>query len=221
MYGVMCLTGILSAIALSFLRAKKCGVEGEDVLYMGILSAIGIVVGGKILYLLIDIPVIIQYKNIIFASMDSLVAYLSGGFVFYGGLFGAIFVIWLYCHRFRVSFQDALICMVPSFPIAHALGRIGCYMAGCCYGINGLPVQLYESFGNLAIFVILLLVEKLWDKRRIFEVYLFTYGVMRFILEYFRADTERGAFLWFSTSQWISIAVIIYAGYLEYRLHKA
>lgn len=220
MYGVMCLTGILLAIGFSVLRAKKCGVGREDVLYMGILSAIGIVVGGKILYLLIDIPIIIKYSAVIFSSPETLVAYLSGGFVFYGGLFGAIFVIWFYCRRFKISFEKAMICMVPSFPVAHAIGRIGCYMAGCCYGVDGLPVQLYECFGNFVILGILLLVEKTGNERRIPQCYLFCYAVLRFILEFFRADAERGAFLLFSTSQWISIGVLICVGWLEYRMQS-
>ena len=110
--------------------------------------------------------------------------------------------------------------MVPSFPVAHAIGRIGCYMAGCCYGVDGLPVQLYECFGNFVILGILLLLEKTGNERRIPQCYLFCYAVLRFILEFFRADAERGAFLWFSTSQWISIGVLICVGWLEYRMQR-
>ncbi|HKM35437.1 MAG TPA: prolipoprotein diacylglyceryl transferase family protein [Lachnospiraceae bacterium] len=220
MYGVMCLSGILAAIVVCILRAKKCNLSKEDILYMGILSAIGIVVGGKILYLLIDIPVIIKYSSYIFGSLDQFFAYMSGGFVFYGGLFGAIYVIYLYCHKFSVSFQNSMICMVPSFPIAHALGRVGCFMAGCCHGRNGIPVQLYEGIGNMLIFLILLLVEKIWNKKQIPYVYLTLYAIMRFILEFFRADSERGFIFTFSTSQWISILVVAFVVFQEIRLPK-
>lgn len=220
MYGVLCLTGIVLAICIGVFRAKSCELQRDDVLYMGMLSAIGIAVGGKILYLLIDIPVIVKYSSVIFSSLETFVAYMSGGFVFYGGLFGAILVIWIYCRQFKVSFEQAMICMVPGFPIAHAVGRVGCYMAGCCYGVNGLPVQLYECFGNLVIFVFLLLVDKFGNRRRVPQCYLFCYAVMRFILEYFRADVERGALLWFSTSQWISIGVLLFVGWMEYRFHS-
>lgn len=220
MYGVMCLSGVLSAIVVSVLRAKKCDLSREDILYMGILSAIGIVVGGKILYLLLDIPVIIKYSSYIFGSIDQFFAYMSGGFVFYGGLFGAIYVIYLYCRKFSVSFQKSMICMVPSFPIAHALGRVGCYMAGCCYGKNHIPVQLYESIGNILIFFMLLLVEKVWRKNQIPNVYLTLYAILRFILEFFRADSERGFFFSLSTSQWISILVVAYVIIQESRFIK-
>ena len=213
MYGLLCLSGIIIAILLSLLRAKKNCMNKDDVLYIGILSALGIVAGGKIMYLLLNIPFIVKYASVIFASFDQLVAYMSGGYVFYGGLFGAILVIYFYCKKFKVPFEQAMICMVPSFPVAHAIGRIGCLMAGCCYGINGLPVQLFESIGNMIIFVILLIIEKCGNREKVPLSYLSMYAVMRFVLEFFRADPERGFFLFFSTSQWISCLIIIYVIY--------
>lgn len=215
MYGVMCLFGILLAILICVLRAKKCDLLKEDILYMGILSAIGIVVGGKILYLLLDIPVIIRYRSFIFGSIDQFFSYMSGGFVFYGGLFGAIFVIYLYCRKFSVSFQKAMICMVPSFPIAHAFGRIGCFFAGCCYGIDDIPVQLYECIGNILIFFVLLLIEKVGKRNQLPYIYLSLYAVLRFALEFLRADSKRGFIFHLSTSQWISIMVLIFVIYQE------
>ncbi len=210
LYGILCLFGILMALLVCILRAKKNQLPREDIVYMGILSAVGIVVGGKIIYLLIDIPVIIEYRSFIFGSIEQFIAYMRGGFVFYGGMFGAVTAIYLYCRVYKISFQNAMNCMVPSFPIAHAIGRIGCFMAGCCYGRDGIPVQLYESIGNLLIFLVLLLVEKLWNKNQIPYMYLSLYAIMRFVLEFFRADTHRGFLLLLSTSQWISIAIMIF-----------
>ena len=68
------------------------------------------------------------------------------------------------------------------------------------------PVQLLEAALNLTLFILLFCYAR---KKRpplcVTTLYLCSYGIERFVLEYFRADTVRGSFLWFSTSQWISI----------------
>jgi phosphatidylglycerol:prolipoprotein diacylglycerol transferase len=111
----------------------------------------------------------------------------------------------------------------------HAIGRIGCFCAGCCYGramdppfgvyfradsvapigVALFPVQLLESVLNFILFIILFgYSRKPRADRQITGLYIACYGVIRFILEFFRGDGERGILWIFSTSQWISLALI-------------
>ena len=147
----------------------------------------------------------------------------NGGLVFYGGLIGGIIGAILSSRWQRIDIGKVEWCVVPVLPLGHAIGRIGCLLAGCCHGleyagplaVNNLlidtgktyfPIQIVEAVLNLGIFMFLL-----WYKRRmrptyyILCVYLFLYSILRFILEFFRGDLIRGSFLMLSTSQWISV----------------
>ena len=119
--------------------------------------------------------------------------------------------------------------MAPEVPLAHAFGRIGCFMAGCCYGLpcnskfavifpkesvglSGVklfPVQLLSSLGNIIIFIILFIYSKKDRSRgKVSGLYIILYGIGRFLVEFLRYDDVRGHFLYFSTSQWISILLV-------------
>lgn len=146
--------------------------------------------------------------------------WLGGGFVFYGGLIGALFFIVLFC-RINKNFNwKYLAYLVPILLLAHGLGRIGCFLAGCCYGKESEllharhPVQLYESF-SLIFFSYLLnrFLKKRDNEILVIGLYFFAYAVLRFILEFFRGDQIRGEIGFLSTSQWISLALLIPAAY--------
>ena len=116
-------------------------------------------------------------------------------------------------------------------PFAHAFGRLGCFMAGCCYGIpyHGpgavvfpensfalpgirlFPVQLLESGTLLVISLILGIATLRFASEYTIELYLILYGIDRFLLEYLRYDSGRGIYGPFSTSQWISLVAVIAA----------
>lgn len=144
----------------------ECGYRaGSD---LGLHRAL---VGAKLLYLatvlpnfLHDLPLLRQ------APRDFLAHYLLGGFVFYGGLFGALLAAFLYCRTSRISFSAVLTQLLPVIPLIHAFGRIGCFCSGCCYGrpsqrfgiafshalaapngVKLLPVQLYEAATTLGL----------------------------------------------------------------------
>ncbi|NLO96728.1 MAG: prolipoprotein diacylglyceryl transferase [Peptococcaceae bacterium] len=234
-YGLMNLLGFGPGITLASWRAKKRGISFEQEFLMLIHVCLGVIIGAKLLYLALNIDYILLHKDIIFQSAENLLSYLGGGFVFYGGLAGGIIAAYLYCRHYREPFLKMLEIAVPSIPLIHAMGRIGCFLAGCCYGIpvnswlgvtfthspyapNGVPlfpVQLLEAGINLIIFIVLLSYAR--QERRPFQVlglYLLFYSLSRFILEYFRFDVARGIYGGFSTSQWISILVFAIAIYL-------
>ena len=140
--------------------------------------------------------------------------------------------------------RDYLDIVVPVIPLGHAIGRIGCLCAGCCYGrptdsaigvvytqpVGGaptgvplLPVPLFESAANLVIFGILMLISHKSKSRYLTTfLYCILYGITRFVLEFFRYDSIRGVTGGLSTSQWISLGLI--AGALIaavcYRIYK-
>ena len=234
-YGLMNLLGFGLGIILASWRAKKRGISFEQEFLLLIHICFGVFIGAKLLFLVINIDYIWLHKDIIFQSMDNLITYLGGGFVFYGGLAGGIIAAYIYCHHYQEPFLKMLEIAVPSIPLIHAMGRIGCFLAGCCYGIhvnswlgitftcspyapNGIslfPVQLLEAGINLILFIVLLGCAR--RERRPFQLlgfYLLFYSLARFILEYLRFDETRGIYGILSTSQWISILVLAVAIYL-------
>ena len=159
--------------------------------------------------------------------------YLVGGFVFYGGLFGGLLGAFLYTRRYGISFAKFCNTAIVSVPLIHAFGRLGCFCAGCCYGVPAdpplglyfnnspvaphgvalFPVQLLEAGLNLLLFFVLALVFRKRRRLSPVPVYLTSYAVIRFVLEYFRYDAVRGIFFGLSTSQWISVALALGTGF--------
>ena len=226
MYSICIGAGLVLAIILAAVRAKKRDLSREDVFNTSLFAIIGLIIGAKLLFFVTMIPTFIEYPQIL-TSFDAWVDMIRGGFVFYGGLIGVLAGIWIYTKMYKIPMMKMLDALIPSVPLAHAFGRIGCFCAGCCYGVpwehgvefnasevapHGvklLPVQLIESGCNVALFALLLLLERRFTRKGMLTgAYLLGYAVIRFVLEYFRYDAERGSFWIFSTSQWISILLV-------------
>ena len=214
-YSLLTLLGAAAAW-LYFHRQLKARGENpgrtEQAFLFGVLGAL---VGAKFLYLLLQLPQLLQDLPLLAADPAAFSArYLSGGFVFYGGLFGALAAVWLFCRRRKVPFSQLGADLVPAVPLFHTFGRVGCFLAGCCYGIpapagwpgvtfrvspvapNGvalLPVQLYEAAGCLLLFLLLhRLARRGWKGETLLLVYLAIYALFRFALEFLRGDAARG-----------------------------
>lgn len=229
--------GILVAV----LRAGIFHYEKEDVLFASFYGILGLIAGGKLLYLLTNISWIIRNFFAIISNAEYLTALMKGGFVFYGGFIGAMAGIFIYARQYKLLALNLMEIILPAVPLIHAFGRVGCFCAGCCYGIPikepwGLyflnsqlaphdlplfPVQLLEAACNLVIFFIM--VYRYRRRRTRGEAlcfYLFTYGTLRFVLEFLRYDRERGFLLGLSTSQWISILLVLAALFLRKRIKR-
>jgi phosphatidylglycerol:prolipoprotein diacylglycerol transferase len=143
----------------------------------------------------------------------------GGGFVFYGGLLLALVFLWLYkLFKFPLTVQN-LWAMLPALTMGHAIGRIGCLMAGCCYGnatsacwgihlhgANRHPTQLIESLG---LFIISFYLLRSRASLKSFSFYFIGYGVLRFGIEVLRGDEIRGLWGALTPSQWISLGLIL------------
>ncbi len=217
-YTVMALIGGFVAVCWMFLRMEKYNIQFTAFLKMFALCLIGGFAGSKILFAITQIPGLVEnfsVKNLVLLIPQS-------GLVFYGGLFGVIFMLlWITRKdgdlRTRV-FQLA----TPAMPLFHAFGRIGCFMTGCCYGkelatpillgsieITKIPVQLIEAGVELVLFFVLALVEKKHKTTNLLRIYLIIYAIVRFCDEFLRGDVARGIYFGLSTAQWISIAIIV------------
>lgn len=146
--------------------------------------------------------------------------WLGGGFVFYGGFLGGLFyLLILRALRFPVS-REVLWAMVPALTIGHAIGRIGCLLAGCCYGkqtdlfwgiyLHGThrhPTQIIEAVLLLALGIYLL--RSRMPKTYLVSTYLLSYGAIRLLGEALRGDLIRGQWGPLTPSQWVSVVLLM------------
>lgn len=230
-YGALGVLGTIIGILYLWLACRIRKKSFEDSLYVFVWAGLFAMVGAKILYLLIEADticaLIVNQKERI---GDIVSDYLSGGFVFYGGLIGAIIGVSFAARYFSLNSAEEMNLCIPIMPLVHGFGRIGCHLVGCCYGIEysgplsrvydhsmyapnevGLfPVQLAEAIFDFGLFAILAVLEmhKKCENIRTY-IYLLSYSLVRFGLEFLRGDAYRGAFGGLSTSQWISILIIV------------
>ncbi len=227
-YGIIGFIGIVVAILFGvFYFSRYYDIKKEDIFYCTLFALIGIGIGSKLLYIITIIP---ELPSIIsnLGWKETLIRIMQGGFVFYGGLIGGVLGILVYSKTFKISFKKLIIILCPTVPIFHAIGRIGCLCAGCCYGqeyhgfgsitfhntpyapteIPLFPTQIVESICNLIIFIILLITYKRYiGTYKTLALYAVLYSIVRFIIEFYRGDAIRGILLGLSTSQWISIVL--------------
>lgn len=229
MYGLLIVLGCALAIFIVIKFRYKKSISGSDIGYCCCYTGIMAIIGAKLLYIITVLPNLIDRISSGSFTTSDFLNLLSGGFVFYGGAIGGILGVFIYSKQFKVNFLDLIENMIPGVPLAHAIGRIGCFCAGCCYGMpypppigvyfkpdsvaplgqSFFPIQLCEAFLNLILFIIIFTYSRHERKPgKIIGMYLIGYGIERFILEFFRYDSIRGIFFGLSTSQWISIILI-------------
>jgi len=193
----------------------------DQILSAALWAIISGFLGAKILYWLVEFDQIL-------ANPHYLIETLREGFVFYGALIGGLGGVAIYAAKHKLPFLAFVDLFSPSLVLAHAFGRIGCFCAGCCYGVEcdcaisvvfpqgaiapagipRLPTQLMESAFLFILAVVLILILR---KKKAFGTvlgwYMILYGLWRFGIEFFRGD-ERGMVGALSTSQFISIFAV-------------
>lgn len=219
-YGLMIALGILACIAMGMYRAKKKGMKDEAVLDIAIIGVLCGFVGAKLLYVIVEFDRFLE---------NPLTVLGSEGFVVYGGIIAGVFSAVLYCRKKNLIFLDYFDLLSPSIALAQGFGRIGCFLAGCCYGretqcflgitfpegslapsgVKLLPTQLISSVGDFLIMALLLFYSRhTSEKGRVGALYMLLYGIGRFLVEFLRSD-ERGSIGALSTSQFISIGIVL------------
>lgn len=222
-YTLLILIGFGAGYASIARRGSVYRITPDEIAAIYILAAVGAFIGGKIFFMIQGLP---QYLAQPVEERTSLLDYIQqAGLVFYGGLFGSLAATAVAARAFRTPFFTAVDAILPAMPLAQCFGRIGCLLAGCCYGFptsHGLlmpgaqgvpadtrlfPVQLVESAWCFVLFIFLWRLGRVRQQPgRLLGVYLCGYGAARFVLEYLRYDAVRGTIGALSVSQWISIS---------------
>ncbi len=243
-YGMLVTTGVILGLYLTIRLAAKTGFsreEREQTTNLIIYTIIGGVFGSKLLLVIVELP---YY----FAHPVELIQVLRSGGVFYGGLLGALFTAaWLF-RKYKLPFYRVADVAAPHIALGHAIGRLGCFSAGCCYGkacslpiavefhsqfahsVVGVPLNtpIYPTqlMSSIALFIIFLVLRFYFWPRRKFQgqliwLYVLIYSAFRFCIEFLRGDAVRGfVFNLLSTSQFISALLFITAAVMLYRLSK-
>lgn len=235
-FGVMIALAGMVSFCILYVSARHRKFPADDTLNYFLMCLIGGIGGAGLLHILLALPnLIVDWKDQIapltFNEAFAAVFTRLGGMVFYGGFIGAAITVLLYSKLAKVPLLQYLDLLAPVAPIAHAIGRVGCLLGGCCYGMEvphshpfsivyppeslgapaGIPllaVPLIESCCNLIIAGILFLYAgKKRAPGRVLAFYAMLYAAARFVLEFFRGDEVRGVYGGISTSQIISIAV--------------
>lgn len=231
-YGVLLAAAFLLALFVAARLAARDGLPRERIYDLGLWLLLAAIVGSKVLMLIVEPEYRAEPWRLL--SLD----FIRSGGVFYGGFVAAVITAVLLVRRFRLPWWKTADAFAPAIALGQAIGRQGCFAAGCCWGkptkmpwgvrftelghqITGVPTdaplhptQLYESFAALLIFLFLLRLHgrKAFDG----QVVLF-YGVLyaatRFTVEFFRGDPRGDLFglsslTGLSTSQLISLVVL-------------
>ena len=228
-YGVMLVIALAAGLWTLKRRADRAGLDGARLVDLGLWLVIWALVGAKGLYVIVELPRFLRHPG-------DLVTVMRAGGVFLGGFLAAIVAAVVLLRRYRLAFLPSADVIAPSLALGQAIGRIGCLLAGCCWGgscdlpwaitytdprahqLVGTPLHvavhpfpIYESLCDLALFVLLAsLYRRGITEGRVFATYLMGYGIVRFLLEYTRGDVARG-FVFngaLSTSQLISLGMI-------------
>lgn len=233
-YMIMSLIGVLVCLFYIIKKSKKEKVDDNDYIIVVLFGALGAFIGGHLLYGIVNYKLIITFlthlhkiKNI--NMLLQCFVEMFGGNVFYGGLIGGIITAFIVMKRKKMDIKKSSDFLAPIIPLFHFFGRLGCFLSGCCYGIESkigftykyslvetanhvhrFPIQLVEASYNLIIFIVISIIYKKKKlEGKLLYLYLLIYSVGRFIFEFFRGDSYRGFILGLSTSQFISIILFV------------
>ncbi len=240
-YGLLLAVAFLAGLWVASRQAKRAGLDANRITDMAVWVLIAGLVGAKLLLVAVDWTYFGRNPREIFSVFQ------SGG-VFYGGLLGGILVAWWYARRYHLPGWQTADVLAPGVVLGQAIGRLGCFAAGCCWGkatqvpwavtftdvyaarAVGTPMdmavhpsQLYESFAAFLIFLFLLwLAPRKSFHGQVTLAYVALYSAVRFALEFLRGDPDRGAWFGrtFSTSQLIAIVLLLGAALLLPRVRK-
>ncbi|HBY59148.1 MAG TPA: prolipoprotein diacylglyceryl transferase [Solibacterales bacterium] len=236
-YGLLVAIGFLTGLWITSRLARREGLNADAVTNLAVYCALAGIAGAKLLMFLWDIDYFTSRPSELF-SLNT----LQAGGVFYGGLIAAIAVSIWYVRREKLPGLATADPFAPGIALGHAIGRVGCFAAGCCWGARcerpwavtftsqdahdrvGVPLnvplhpsQLYEAAAELIIFGILFtLARRPHGAGHIIGLYLALYGSTRFLVEFVREHGQ--ALIWgLSNSQWISLALACAGLWLRFR----
>jgi len=227
-YGLFVALAFFTAITYLSKQIKKSKekILSQDELYsLFIYIIVSGIIGARLLF------VFSNPQDFVLDPM-SVFKLWEGGLTYYGGFISAAIFVLAYVRIKKISILKLGDFFAPALALGHAIGRIGCFFAGCCYGketnvawsvvfrdknslavlgVHLHPTQLYESFGNFLIFFLLYFYSKKEHKKGfLVSFYFISYAVLRFVVEFFRGDPDRGGqYFGLSVSQILSLILFI------------
>ena len=205
-YGFFVAVGFAVGILTAVKVGKTQGVPSQQVMDMAFVMIVWAIIGSRLFYVLINFS---YYK----AHPLDIIKIWQGGLVFSGGLVATAAAMWWYLRRHRLAFWSTGDLWAPSLALGQAIGRFGCFMAGCCYGrptgsswgvvfthpqslaplnIPLYPTQMFEAVSGFAVFLALIFLHgKKKFEGQVFLWYLILHSTARLFVERFRGD-ERG-----------------------------
>src|SRR5262249_25226706 len=229
-YGVLLAIAFLVGLWVASREARRAGLDANRGSALGVCVLVAGLRGAKLRLVLLGLHFCLNHPRELWAVVQ------SGG-VFYGGLLAAFPVAWWYARKHALAGWATADALAPGVVIGQAIGRLGCFAAGCCHGSPASvpwavtfkdlyasrtvgtpldqplhPTQLYESFACLAIFMLLLTLVPLARGKRfngqVVLSYVVLYAIARFVIEFFRGDAVRG-FVHISTNFQLSTSQVI------------
>ena len=221
-YGVMIAIGVLAAVILSEKRANKNELNGDATFNAEVIGLLAGLIGAKLTFVIANFKEFIESPKTVLGTE---------GFVVMGGVLIGVLVGFLILRKADGHKSEYLDVVIPQVPLAQGFGRIGCFLAGCCYGkpthawfgvifpegsvapagIPLIPTQLISSAADFILFAVLILISrKKHSNGTIVALYFILYGIGRFFMEMMRWDdrTHLGAL----TSNQIVCLVLVAAG---------
>lgn len=228
-YGALMGAGFLIAMQLILKRGLVLGFSEKQLNNVMLLTFGSGILGARLLFILIDAPM--DYLR----DPLEILKIWKGGLVFFGGFILATTAMAWYAARHRLGVWRLFDLCTPALILAHAMGRLGCFMAGCCYGkvcdlpwavtfrdpagvglknVPLHPTQLYEALFLIVLYFAILQLRKVQRfPGMLFLVYLGLYSIGRSVIEFYRNDL-RGGWEGLSTAQWISVPMLLLVSWL-------
>ena len=222
-YGFFIAAAILLGLGLSMREARLKNLNHKLLPDLGFYLILGALAGSRLLYVLLNPAYFLEHPL-------QMLQFWKGGLVFVGGAIAAGLIAWFYLSRKQEPFRKWLDVFAPGIAAGQALGRIGCFMAGCCYGKQCAlpwsvtfknpdslaplhsplhPTQLYHSLSGVMLFILLITArKKIRHPGQLFALFLMLYALFRFVIEFFRGDF-RGHLAFLSVTQWIVSCVFV------------
>jgi len=235
-YGLMLALAFLAAIMLLEKRAKDHGISKDTIMDFGLVIMISSVIGSRAFH-------VISHWGEYASNPLSALAVWEGGLTFYGGVLLSVPAGVIYLKKKDIDFWPLADLAAPAFALGLGIGRLGCFLNGCCFGNpSGLPwavhfstdtaagsafscalhpTQLYESlFGFAAMAFLLWMGKKKFFAGAMFCLFLGLYGAWRFGLDHFRYYESSQVWWGLTNNQWISLGLVLFAAVSALLLRK-
>ena len=216
-YGLMLAIAVIVSTLLLARDAHRSNISTDIIFDLVFWAVIGGIVGARAFYIALNYPFFME-------NPSEIIMVQNGGLAWQGGLILGLIVIMLFIKSKKIPFLPMLDFLVPYLALGQSIGRIGCFLNGCCYGrelAKGIyfpvhdaylhPTQIYLSVGYFVIYIILKRYQKFSEMPGlVFSSYLILASILRFGVEFFRADHEI-LFLGLSVFQFVCCGVLMFA----------